>query len=193
MKKYLLKYGFFSIILLLVCSIFVFVLTSQNFNAKIIPVGATIDESAKVDGHFLIYINRANGGYELVDSVHNVLYDNGKNITIGCLFDGGCAVVKNLSLCNGNVTGGCDVPVADNTGTFTTMTVCGLTSTAGTVTNSGVTGNRTVSYTWTATCDNLLINATRLTNTTGGVFAASTFTLATLQNADQITVNYTSG
>ena len=68
----------------------------------------------------------------------------------------------------------------------------GLDRTQGTYGDNGV-GNWSIWTTFTATADDLLTNKTGIFNASavGTLFAENTFTLATLQSSDQITINWT--
>lgn len=121
---------------------------------------------------------------------HNVLYHNGKNITRDMLGSVAGAVVQNISLCN--ATAGCGAPLADATETFNLLSSCGMASSQGTYSVlSAQPGNWTITKVFTATCDSIVTNVTRLTNVTGGIFAGNSFTAVTLQTNDQLTINWT--
>jgi hypothetical protein len=70
---------------------------------------------------------------------------------------------------------------------------CGLGIATGTLA-SGSPGaaNWSSTYTWTSSCDGAVINATGIYNTTstGHLFAEANFTSITLNNLDQLTINY---
>jgi hypothetical protein len=70
-------------------------------------------------------------------------------------------------------------------------TTCGLARATGTLTSIN-TGNWSISYQWTSTCDNVIVNATGIYNTTasGNLFAETTFATTTLQTNDKINVTY---
>ena len=126
----------------------------------------------------------------LVDCSHNLLYNNGQNITRDLLGVGSNSPILNITLCNASA--GCAAPVAGGSEAFTNFTGCGLTSAQGTysaLTNAP--GNWSVVKTFTSTCDSITTNSTRLTNVTGGIFAGNTFSLVTLQTNDQLTINWT--
>lgn len=141
-------------------------------------------ETLNYRGNVCIYKNG-----ELVECSHNLLYDIGKNLTRDILGLGG-NFIRNISLCN--ATAGCQVPVAGATETFNRYGNCGLIATQGAYTAYGtIDGNWSVSNTFTASCDSLLVNATRLANASGTLLAGNTFSLVTLQTNDQLTVNWT--
>lgn len=73
--------------------------------------------------------------------------------------------------------------------------ICGLTNGTGTITPDalvGVSGNWSISKTFTSTCNSVTVNATGLYNSTVGglLFAQANFTSVTLQSADQINVTW---
>lgn len=148
--------------------------------------GSSSDSSVlHYKGYVCVYKNG-----EVVSCDHNLLYDNGKNLTRNALGTGVVGAILNISLCN--ATAGCAGPVAAASETFNTYVNCGLNSNAGTyaVLNNAP-GNWSVSKTFTSTCDSIEVNSTRLSNQTGSVFAGNTFTLVTLQTNDQLTINWT--
>jgi hypothetical protein len=123
------------------------------------------------------------GDSELVGCSHNVLYNNGKNMTRDLLGYGGVITgnISTIALCNASTGSPCGTPVAAATEAFITYNSCGLDNSTGayTILNS-YDGNWTISKTFTSTCDNRLVNATRLQNASGSIFAGNTFTLVTL-------------
>ena len=144
---------------------------------------SSLPASLKYQGYVCVYKNG-----ELIDCNHNLLYDNGKNITRDILGVGMNTPILNISLCN--ATAGCSTPVAAGSEDFNTYVNCGLTSAQGTyATLQNAPGNWSVTKTFTSTCDSITVNSTRLSNVTGGIFAGNTFTLVTLQTNDQLTIN----
>lgn len=138
----------------------------------------------KYDSRVCVYKNDL-----LVGCDHNVLYNNGRNMTRDMLGNGATGVIQNISLCNASAA--CGTPVADATESFTAYSNCGLGSQQGTYNTIHVSpGNWSVTKTFTSTCDNVNTTATRLTNVTGGIFAGNSFTLVTLQTNDQLTINW---
>ena len=141
--------------------------------------------SLSYKGYVCVYKNG-----ELIDCDHNVLYDNGRNITRDLLGVGSNAPILNISICNASAA--CGSPVAAGSEAFTAYTNCGLANVQGTYnTLQANPGNWTVTKTFTSTCDAVNMTSTRLTNTTGSIFAGNTFTLVTLQTNDQLTINWT--
>ena len=142
-------------------------------------------------------------GAKLIECKHNVFYLSGRNMTRDALLGLMNATFLNISL--NNVTGNATAagmggnPVADGSEVFITRTGCGLASVMGTgrvVPTSA--GNWSITTTFTSTCDNVLTNATRITNVTGGngttgngLFAGVSFSVVNLSNNDQLIINWT--
>lgn len=126
---------------------------------------------------------------ELVGCKHNVLFNSGKNLIKTILGDSGTGgPVKVIALCDASL--GCAEPTAAGTETYNEFSSCGLAPAAGSYTSNGV-GNWSITKTFTATCDNLKTNVTRLKNSGGTYFAGASFTTVTLQTNDQLTVTWT--
>lgn len=128
---------------------------------------------------------------ELVQCDHNVLYNFGKNMTRDLLGYGGVITgnISTIALCN--ASSACSVPVASGADSFRSYDNCGLTNATGAyVALNSYDGNWTITKTFTATCDGLTTNVTRLQNASGGIFAGNSFSLVTLQTSDQLTVNW---
>ena len=180
MKKSLI----FSIIAVLFISVFVFALNSQSS-----PSGE-LGDSITYNSNVCRQVIRADGTIEPAECSHNLLYDAGKNLIRTYLGDtgGGTDEVDQISLCNATL--GCGVPQANNGETYSEFSDCGLSEATGTF-NAGGTGNWSISNQFTATCDDLVTNVTRLRNTAGTNFAGNTFTLVTLQSADLLLINWT--
>lgn len=152
----------------------------------VLPKGVSSTSSdLNYDGYVCVSKNG-----EVIECSHNLLYNNGKNITRDLLGVGGSSTILNISLCN--ATAGCAGPVAAGTEAFNTYINCGLNSAQGTygVLNNAP-GNWSVAKTFTSSCDSIEVNSTRLSDTTGGIFAGNTFSLVTLQTNDQLTINWT--
>lgn len=133
---------------------------------------------------------RTDGNYEDNGCSSNVLYDTGAEAIEDYLADGTGAgdAFDWIELCN--TTADCGVPVAAKTESYNAYALAGLAEAAGTVSDLG-NGNWSVFYTFTATDDGLLTNATRLRNADGDDLAGNSFTLVTLQTSDQLTINWT--
>ena len=125
---------------------------------------------------------------ELVECKHNVLFDSGKDLIKTILGDSGSGgPVKTIALCNASA--GCAEPTAAGTETYNEFSSCGLAPATGTYSSNGV-GNWSIQKTFTATCDDLVTNVTRIGNGTT-YFAGASFTSVTLQTNDQLTVTWT--
>jgi len=173
MKKKIYAVVGVSVLLLLVCLAFIPSTAENNY-------GDSIDYKGTV----CIYKNG-----ELIECNHNILYNSGKNLIRDLVGGGGSGAVLNISLCN--ATAGCGGPVADASETYSEFAGCGLENSQGTYTALTQDGNWTITKTFTATCDNVETNVTRLQNATGTNFAGNSFTLVTLQTNDQLTINWT--
>ena len=175
-------YGIFGIVLL--------ALVVGFGSGLMISNGAEIQPSSNVDLSYKADVCVYKNG-ELQSCNHNVLYNSGKNSTRDALAFRNAGNFTNLTVCNASAgCGGFDTSL-DN---YTAYNNCGLQGVAGLVTlNPTVTGNWSITNTFTSSCDSLSVNATKLTNTTGGVLAGNSFTTVTLQTNDQLTINWTLG
>lgn len=129
-------------------------------------------------------IERANGEVVTMPCSHNVLYNIGKNNTITALTTAATAgPFTNITLINASA----GVGVAAAAGnTWVAYTGCNLSSTAGTVTDISM-GNVSIAWTFTSTCDGAYLNATRISNKTGGLLAGNTFPISLLNTGDRFT------
>jgi len=131
------------------------------------------------------------GIVEQVQCGHNLLYDNGKNLTKLSIGNGlASGAFNNISLCNGSA--GCATPTVGMSETYNEITECGLHNQGGTYSSYGI-GNWSVSNTFTSSCSSLITNSSRIQNQTGSSFAGSLFTKVTLESSDQLTINWTMG
>ena len=157
--------------------------------AIMIALTPSIEISTGVDalqyhGDVCVYKNN-----ELVSCSDNILLDMGKDAIKDSLAVGGGGAFLNLSLCN--ATAECDDPVADSTGAYTAYEVCGLEQVEGTYVSLG-TGNWSIYYQFTSTCAHTITtNATMLSNSSGTNLSANNFSVVSLENSDQITINWT--
>lgn len=141
--------------------------------------------------------DESTGERELVfeQEAHNIVYNNfldeiklavGNGQILGVPYD-------QIALCNSTQVAagqGCGVPAADNSEEFISYDQCGLTNATGTYVSLG-TGNWSVQHTFTASCDSLTINSTRVQNRTSDLMAGLNFSGVTLNTNDQLTVNWT--
>lgn len=189
-KKSNIKNALFIIIpvfLLLACGVFSFVLLSSNS-------AVSESDSLRYAATVCKQVVRADGIREPAECSHNVLYNTGRNITRDFLIGTSGTAIANITLCNATTNGGtgCGTPIAAASEAYNEYTSCGLHSNAvGTISViSAQPGNWTVYKTFTSTCNNMMINVTRLGNNSV-YFAGNPFTLVTLQANDQLTVNWT--
>ena len=136
-------------------------------------------------------ITRSNGSYESLGCSHNLVTNAGLEGIEQIIGNGANYGTMNY-IGLSNASAGSLAPAAGDTTLDNEYAAGGLTRAIGTY-NSNGNGNWTISKTFTATLNNLLINKTGLFNqsSAGLLFAENTFTLATLQINDQITTNWT--
>ena len=174
------------------------VLAVALFNYPIEKNSGTVSDSIlNYNAYVCTYKNKWLGDHygesELVGCSHNVLYDNGKNLTRDLLGYGGpiTANISTISLCNASTGSACGTPAAAGSEAFTAYTSCGLQNATGVYNTILPNGNWTITKTFTSSCDNRVTNATRLVNASGSIFAGNNFATVTLQNLDTLTVNWT--
>ena len=170
------------------------VIASIFLTAHVVTSAQPTTSGFKYNNYVCTYYNKWNGhGYEqsqLVGCSHNVVYNNGINMTRDMLGYDANYSIRNITLCNASTTVG--VPVAGGNEACTVYAGCGMVSKEGTygvIQTSG--GNWTVYTTFTSTCSNAITNLTRLTNSSGSAFSGNTFNLVNLSSNDQLTVNWT--
>ena len=120
---------------------------------------------------------------ELVGCQENVVTTAGLNIVEAALGEGTVNEIDELAL--GNTT----APAVGETALAGLWATCGLSKAVGAYNTNGD-GNWSQAYTWTSTCDNVVVNTTALYGTVN-MFAGTTFTATTLQTDDSLKVNYT--
>ena len=151
-------------------------------------VGGPVSSEATINYNSNVCVYK-NG--ELIDCSHNLLTNAGKELIETILGDTGSGgPVQYIALCNS--TAGCTAPDASDTTLDNEFTGCGLSRAQGTYGDLG-TGNWSIWYTFTSTCDNVETNMTGLFNQDSGgtLFAENQFTGVTLQTNDQLTINWT--
>jgi hypothetical protein len=126
---------------------------------------------------------------QLIECGHNLFTNLGKNMTRDLLGQGIGAKITYVGLANYTGSGmqASDTSLTGEWGT------CGLGRQEGTYSTTGTSpGNWTIEKTFTSTCNNAIVNATGLFNSSTGstLFAEDTFTSTTLQNGDSITVRW---
>jgi len=152
------------------------------YNKPVVNV-AQVTEAPKYHAMVCVWKNG-----ELVGCKHNVLFTSGKNLIKTILGDTGSGgPVKVIALCNASA--GCAEPTVSGSETYNEFSSCGLAPAEGTYTSNGD-GNWSIQKTFTATCDDLVTNVTRIGNGTT-YFAGASFTSVTLQTNDQLTVTWT--
>jgi hypothetical protein len=138
-------------------------------------------ENLKYTGVACVYKND-----QLIGCYHNLITNRGKDLIKIDMMGTGAVTLDQLALANNTVA-----QSASDTNLQGEWTTCGLARVTGTLTSIG-TGNWSISYQWTSTCDNAIVNATGIYNTTfsGNLFAETTFATTTLMNGDKINVTY---
>lgn len=166
-----------------------FILTISSLNTLSTSItGAS--ETQTYAGYPCVQVVRADGTREDVECGHNLLFNVGKNITRDFLMSGSAAgAVKTIALCNSSA--GCASPTAGGAEAYNEYAACGLNPQTGTVSVIASTpGNYTAYYTFTATCDAVKTNVTRIGNSTD-YFAGYAFTERTLYTSDTLLINWT--
>lgn len=141
----------------------------------------SLAEGIKYGGAFCVYKNN-----KLIECKENMITNRGKDLIKMDMMGTAVVTLDKLAIANNTVA---QSPADTNLqGEWTT---CGLARATGTLTSVGV-GNWSISYQWTSTCNNAIVNATGIYNTTapGNLFAQTTFATATLQTNDKINVTY---
>lgn len=137
------------------------------------------------------------GNLKASGCTHNTLMDTGADMIRDLIGVGGgtAALPLNISLCNatlGSDSNGCSIPTSGDSSAEYPFTGCGLIPIQGLFTSLGQVGNWTVSNTFISTCDNVIINTTYITNSTGTPFSGAVLSSSTtLQTNDQFTLNAT--
>ncbi|MEM3609575.1 MAG: hypothetical protein QXK49_01805 [Candidatus Aenigmatarchaeota archaeon] len=164
-------------ILALIIALIALALT-LNFNS---PVTSTT-QSIKYTGVACIYKNS-----ELVTCKHNIITNKGKDLIKTDMMGTGAVTLDQLAVANST-----SAQSASDTDLQGEWTTCGLARATGALTSIG-TGNWSINYQWTSTCDNVYVNATGIYNTTasGNLFAETTWSpTTTLMNGDKLNVTY---
>jgi hypothetical protein len=140
-----------------------------------------VNENLKYTGVACIYKND-----QLIGCYHNLITNRGKDLIKLDMMGQAVVTLDQLALANNTVA-----QSASDTNLQGEWTTCGLARATGTLTSIG-TGNWSINYVWTSTCDNAIVNATGIYNTTasGNLFAETTFPTTTLMNGDKINVTY---
>lgn len=139
-------------------------------------------------------VTRYDGTIVDLGCYHNVLANNGKNLTTSQLFSkpssaSATDVVNTIQL------GNTSAPAAASATHPGVIAECGLVEYAslawinvGTATDGN--GNVSANYKWTSTCNGVVVNTTGLLSNTDKYFAGNTFTDVTLQANDQLNVTW---
>jgi len=149
------------------------------------PVSST--EGLKYNGMVCVGAT-LNGSYHDLGCTHNLITTAGKTLMQNVI--GGQQV--NMNATRIAVANSTAAQTAADTTLQGEWTTCGLAKTPGTYATTGTAGAWNVTYQWTSTCDNVIVNATGLYNDTftNQLFAETTFTSVTLQTNDRINVTW---
>jgi len=122
------------------------------------------------------------------EKTHNTFVDAGKNWTRDCIGQGICGATAFKYIAVGNTT----APTSSSTSLAGEIADCGLARASGTYATIG-TGNWSITYLWTSSCNNEAVNTTALFNasSTGTMFMGDSFTTVTLQNTHQLNITIT--
>jgi len=132
-------------------------------------------------------VTRADGTVEATECNHNLLYDTGKELIELYLGNGSSGNADWIGLCN--ATSACGEPVADSSEAYTALTG-GLSRTQGEYSSvDGSDGNWTISNKFTAT-GSVSTNVTHLETSAGVEFAGNSFTLVSLENDDELSIEW---
>jgi len=155
-----------------------------------------LDEKIGYIGVPCIQVTRVNGNVEPQICTHNLITNGGKEWVKKAAMGGGSQLSNWTRLAVGGNT---SAELAATDITLANIWVnCGLTNATGTQTSMG-TGNWSIWYQWTATCDSAQVNNTGIYNFTsevagaasGNLLAEARWTPSTqLMNGDKINVTY---
>jgi len=171
--------------------VFVFALGLVISSSMITPNNVNSQEGVNYQGDVCVTHRNADGKILSDECSHNVLFTTGAEAIEDYLADGsgGGDAFDWIELCDAtNAT--CGNPIAASSEAWTAWTDSGLSKAVGAVQDNGD-GSWNVWKTFTSTADGVLTNVTHLTNDDDDEFAGNNFTLATLQDLDTITVNWT--
>ncbi len=159
------------------------------------PASSTPSSTINFNSRLCIGVVREDGTVEDGPGCQkNLLFDTGKNLTRQYLFDvgGGTDEIDQIHLCNASTGGGdCGTVTAAGAEGWLEYAAGGLTAATATYTNLSEAGNCSLYNEFTATENNMIVNATRLSNTAGQNFSGANFTAVTLNSGDKLTINWT--
>lgn len=178
------------------------VLLVLGLNAVLTGITTPTVSMGEVDYTGSVCVKHIRDGEVLMkDCSPNVLFTatgNGADMVQDLLVGTSNGSIDWISLCNATNNDGCGTPIGAMTEAYIEYgipgetTGCGLNATVGTVSDiPGQWGNWTVYKQFTSSCDNRVVNTTRLQNNTDGNFSGNTFDTVTLDTNDQLTVNWT--
>lgn len=175
-------------VLPLFCIVLAIPFVYQNLN---IQNSQEINKGVSINykGYVCAYVKHKGSDWQLVGCNHNLITNAGKDYIENALAHGGSiANVTVIAVANNTVA-----QSATDTSLQGEWTTCGLArAQANEFTDNGY-GNWSIAYTWTVTCDDVIVNATGLyTNeATPTLFAETTLPKSILYNTDNYKVTWT--
>lgn len=164
----------------------------------ILAFGGNLTNSQEMNSGHIQYnamvcptIDRADGSIEVLDCTKNTLTNAGAELISDYIAEGSSgSAVDYIAL--SDASGEVGASAVGSTTLDNEWATNGLERSQGTFGDNGV-GNWSIWETFTASADDMTTNKTGIFNasSTGTLFAENTFTLATLQTSDQITINWT--
>jgi hypothetical protein len=152
-------------------------ITPASMSSSAEKIGSPIRYNANV----CIYKNG-----ELVECTHNLITNAGKEMIENDLKNSATVTVNQIAIANNTVP-----QSPSDTALQGEWTTCGLSKATAGIIDNGI-GNWSLTYQWTSTCDNSIVNATGIYDSVSNtLFAETTFTTVTLQNGDKLNVTYT--
>lgn len=186
-----------NISIFLISTILLSLLLYTTFSFSVPFTNTNTEDNLDYNGYVCVTVNKWDPSTQSYYSLpsecdHNVLYNQGRNLTRDALSGAAANIPNIIAVINASAT----VAAAGADDLSTTWTeygaVCGMTNTSGTYgVNSISPGNWTWYKTFTNSCAFAInMSAARLKNASGTMFAGNTFTVATLQQNDQISINW---
>lgn len=180
-KKYFLLLPTF---LLIVITIF---LVTSSFSSPLTDSNGKISQY----GIWCYGLIKDNGEYSNIGCTHNTIPDNALNAIQDTLLGNSNDSYRTIALCN-TTNGACIAPSAIENTTVYDFTGCGLIPNSTTVIrdNEG-SGNWTILGSFVSTCDNIIVNVTRLRGTKGINLSIDVFPDTLLNKSYILLVNTT--
>lgn len=142
------------------------------------------DAIFKYKGYVCVYAKH-NGIWQKIGCNHNILVNSGKDMILDRLAHGNLDNITYIAVANNTVA-----QSESDTSLQGEWTTCGLSRTQANEFTKNDIGNWSIAYTWTVTCDNVIVNATGLYNSTGTLFAETTIPTHTFYDGDNLRVEW---